>query len=201
MDFRLMFDGFDMVFVGFPIVLIGFTFPERPQRQGSIRPRPPPPGEGVAIALWAPGETQQARITYPFSPGETQKARFYPLTPATAGRGSCDCPLGPRRDPKGKNHISVLSRRDPKGKVLPGEVVAIALWAPEKTQKARITYPFSPGETQKARFCRGNELRLPSGPPERPKRQGSSAHSRHQTLVVWWFSLFLYGFRCFGCCW
>jgi hypothetical protein len=85
MDFRLMFDGFDMVFVGFPIVLIGFTFPERPKRQGSIRPRPPPPGEGVAIALWAPGETQQARITYPFSPGETQKARItYPFSPGEA---------------------------------------------------------------------------------------------------------------------
>ncbi len=117
------------------------------------------------------------------------------------GGGSCDCPLGPLGDPKGKNHISVLSGRDPKGKVLPGELVAIALWAPGETQKARITYPFPPGENQKARFCRGNELRLPFGPPERPKRQGSSAHSRHQTLVVWWFWLFLCGFRCFGCCW
>ena len=108
-----------------------------------------------AIAFWAPGETQKARITYPFSPGETQKARFYPLTPATAGRGSCDGPLGPRRNPKGKNHISVLSRRDPKGKVPPGGVVAIAFWAPGETQKARITYPLSPGETQKAKFRRG----------------------------------------------
>ena len=31
---------------------------------------------------------------YPFAPGEYQKARFYPLSPGTGGRLSCD-PFGP----------------------------------------------------------------------------------------------------------
>ena len=35
---------------------------------------------------------------YPFAPGEYQKARFYPLSPGTGGRLSCD-PFGPAPGP------------------------------------------------------------------------------------------------------
>ena len=67
-----------------------------------------------AIAFWAPGETQKARITYPFSPGETQKARFYPFPPATAGGGSCDCLLG-SGPKKQESHIRSLPERPKSG--------------------------------------------------------------------------------------
>ena len=163
------------VFLCFLSLLVGKALPAHPggdpKRQGSIRSLPETPKrQESGIGWFCSRGDPQGKVLSAHSrrnpkgknlasggsvPGETQQARFYPLTPATAGRGSCDGHLGPRRDPKGKNHISVLSRRDPKGKVLPGEVVAIAPWAPWETQQAGITYPFSPGETQKARFRRG----------------------------------------------
>ncbi len=162
---------------------------ERPKRKGSAG------GGGSCDCLLGSRGDPKCKNHISVLSGRDPKGKVLP------GGGSCDCRLGSLGDPKGKNHISILSGRDPKGKVPSGEVVAIARWAPGETQEARITHPFSPGETRKARFCRGNELRLPFGAPEVPKRQGSPAHSRHQTLVVWWFWLFFYGFRCFGCCW
>ena len=59
---------------------------------------------------------------YPFTPGENHKATFYPFTPATGGRSSCDCPLGRPRD-----------------------LIAFKVYpfTPGENQKARF-YPFTP---------------------------------------------------------